>query len=235
MTETGKIVKSDWEPTANRFVAFFDIMGFKDMVSRKSHEEVLETLKSLSKSRSQLDNLNYYQFSSETRIGETMSFTFSDSIIIFSKKDSIDDLNKIIMDCSYILEQSISDKIPIKGAISYGKTTIDKEMSLFFGQPIIDSFYLHENLCLYGVIADHSFQQRLEELNIKDISRSFTFYKTPMKYGFAHHYLMTPSKTYKNLIIEDLKKLYLTVSGKPRQYIDNTIDYINSLDTAENK
>lgn len=40
---------TNWEPTCNRFVAFLDIMGFKDMVSRKKHADIYNMLNSISK------------------------------------------------------------------------------------------------------------------------------------------------------------------------------------------
>jgi hypothetical protein len=39
------IMKNDeWKIDCNRFVGFMDVMGFKDMIARKSHEEVGEAL-----------------------------------------------------------------------------------------------------------------------------------------------------------------------------------------------
>ena len=45
------------------------------------------------------------------------------SIIFFSKGDQIEDLNKIILDCLYIVKKSIESQIPIKGALSFGNIT----------------------------------------------------------------------------------------------------------------
>jgi len=35
---------TEWNPTCNRFVGFFDIMGFKDMVFRNSHADMMEKM-----------------------------------------------------------------------------------------------------------------------------------------------------------------------------------------------
>ena len=32
--------RTNWIPTDKRFVAFFDILGFKDLVMRTSHSEI---------------------------------------------------------------------------------------------------------------------------------------------------------------------------------------------------
>ncbi len=39
--------ESAWEVTAARYVAYFDIMGFKDMVLRISHNEIYEMMKKI--------------------------------------------------------------------------------------------------------------------------------------------------------------------------------------------
>ena len=36
--------QTKWLSTCKRFVAYLDIMGFRDMVLRNTHEEVLETM-----------------------------------------------------------------------------------------------------------------------------------------------------------------------------------------------
>ena len=216
-----------WIKTTNRFVAFFDIMGFKDLVSKKSHDEIVSLLETLSKSRTDLEELNNHQLDKSLAIiGETKSFTFSDSIIFFSKGDQIEDLNKIILDCLYIVKKSIESQIPIKGALSFGNITLDIEKSIYFGQPIIDAYTLHEDLLLYSVIADHNFEKRTKELKVGTLSKLFSFYKTPMKYGKTTHYILKPTYVDKDLMLEGLQNLYVSVSGKPRQYIDNTIDFI---------
>lgn len=233
MTETEKIVKNDWEPTANRFVAFFDIMGFKDLVLKKSHEDIMYLLEVLSESQEKLKNANNTVSTSGKKVGETKSFTFSDSIIIFSKSDGFADINKILIDCSVIMKKALEHQIPIKGAISFGKITVHEKKNIYFGQPIIDSYLLHEDLHLYSVIADSEFENRLKQINSTSLSH-FEYYKTHLKSGKANHYLLKPLKNEKSITLENLKKLYLTVSGKPRQYIDNTIDFVNSIKSLNN-
>lgn len=223
-----------WTPTANRFVAFFDIMGFKDLVLKRKHEDIVNILKTLSDARNELNNINNTSISpNDASRGETKSFTFSDSIIFFSKSDKEEDAYKIVLDCIYLLRIALRNKIPIKGAISYGKITVDIENSIYFGQPIIDAFLLHEDLHLFSVIADNSFEKKISELNMGKLDAIFEFYKTPLKSGKTNHYVLKPQPKDKETTLSNLKNLYLTVSGKPRQYIDNTIDFINTATYKE--
>lgn len=38
---------NNWQITTNRFVGFIDIMGFKDMVARSSHEDIYDMMKKI--------------------------------------------------------------------------------------------------------------------------------------------------------------------------------------------
>ncbi|HRG01527.1 MAG TPA: hypothetical protein PKZ75_10445 [Bacteroidia bacterium] len=236
MTQIEKIVENDWEPTANRFVAFFDIMGFKDLVLKSKHDEIVILLNKLSAAREELHDFNSVIVDSNSiKGGETKSFTFSDSIIFFSKGNNKHDASKIILDCVYLLKIALENNIPIKGALSYGEVTVDLKNSIYFGKPIIDAFLLHEDLHLFSVIADHSFQKKVTELNNGKMHGKFKLYKTPLKTGKVNHYILMPISGKNEQTIKNLEKLYLEVSGKPRQYIDNTIDFINSLESQKNK
>ena len=131
----------EWKPTDKRFVAFFDIMGFKEMVARNTHEHIVEKLTILKKLNSMVDGMKAQpEFIDEFNRGKTRSVTFSDSIIIFSKQDGKDDAFKILMHSYWLLGAALQNGIPIKGAISHGEVTVDFKTSLFFGQPIIDAF-----------------------------------------------------------------------------------------------
>lgn len=133
----------------------------------------------------------------------------------------------MILYCNYILKQAFKFQIPIKGAISFGKITITD--SVYFGQPIIDAFLLHEELNLYSVISDHNFEKRIQQLSKTLLTEFFVKYKAPLKSGKINHFVLQPLEKYRDEKILNLKTLYTTVSGKPRQYIDNTIEFIESL------
>jgi hypothetical protein len=222
--------KDDWQQKAHRFVAFFDIMGFKDLVQRKGHSEIIDILYKLSHARNRLESgNNFIPKSGKTKFGETRSFTFSDSIIFFSKAGEIEDINKITVDCLFLLRAAFQNQIPIKGAVSFGEITLDKSNSIYFGQPIIDAFQLHEELLLYSVIADHSFEKQAEKLKADVLEKQFEFYETPLKSGKSNHNILKPVPQHKEEIISNVNKLYRSVSGKPRQYIDNTLEFLNKV------
>ena len=226
--------ETNWKTTSERFVAFFDIMGFKEIVERNTHLAVVKQLDTLKATLGALESINTNdKFFDTFKISkaETKSITFSDSIVIFSKGDSIEDACKILVDTSSLILQSLENSIAIKGAISYGKITVDLDRSLFFGRPIIDAYLLHDQLHLYSVVLDHYSESKLADLELPTSFRLLIHdYKTHMKSGKINHKLINAhSKELLKAQIEHTKNMYKTVSGSPRIYVDNTIEFLNSL------
>ena len=216
--------------TDYRFVAFFDILGFKDMVMKNSHNEVLLKLELIKKEILKLENFNWNTTNTKKAninpsSNQTRSVTFSDSIIFFSKGNTKEDIIKILIDSHSILEICLSHDIAIKGAISYGEVTVDFDNSLFFGQPIIDAFLLHEDLHMLDVILDHNCENQIKSFEeIEVINRNIRFDKVKMKYGSIMHTIIISNGSYEKRI-KTLEKLYHITSGKPRIYIDNSLEY----------
>jgi hypothetical protein len=226
-------VMKQWETTSERFVAFFDILGFKDLVLRNTHLQVLEKLDILKQTISKLENVKELKpfKNSNMETDQTKSVTFSDSIIIFSKGQTANDALKIFYDSYRILKTALENDIAIKGSISFGQITVDFSKSLFFGQPIIDAYLLHEELQMLTIVLDNKAEEQVKTYdNYATIQDILVIYKANLKSGKINHTIIRPSGS-KNVIerIEKLKNLYKSTSGRPRLYIDNTIDFLNSL------
>lgn len=227
----------NWDITANRFVAFFDILGFKDLVMRSTHQQVLDKLAKLKSTISKLEQIHTTELLKKYNIDEhqSKSVTFSDSLIFFSKGDTFNDGFKILLDSLLLMTRALADGIAIKGAISFGHVTVDFANSLFFGQPIIDAYLLHEDLQMLTVVCDNHFDVKLRSFeDSKVILDLLVSYKANMKSGRITHTLMRPqnSKRIKEGI-ENVGKLYDQVSGRPRLYVDNTIEFLKSLQLTE--
>lgn len=218
------------EKTTDRFIAFIDILGFKELVAYNSHEHVISKLEKVQ---------NYLDLLSDRRPKENGNFQnakihpyiFSDSIIIFTSDDSDGNLNYLIASCEVLFGFSIANGLPIKGAIAYGKITVDVKKSIYFGQPLIDAYLLQEDLKYCGIIFHHSMEKLCtqKEFHCKDFL--FTT-PTPTKHGLISytniHWLGSYNLAGKN--IKDLKLLYHEVSGSPRIYIDNTISMVKEME-----
>jgi hypothetical protein len=134
---------------------------------------------------------------------------------------------------------------PHKGALAYGRMTLDFNNSIFFGQPLIDAFLLQEEINYYGIIFHSSAEKeiitnkRLSELIF--INR----FNCPLKNGNAWHYTIQPiSAGFINInnkelqdeckqLFESVKQFRFKTSGYLRKYIDNTLSYLTQIN--ENK
>lgn len=218
-----------WENTNNRFIAFFDIMGFKNLVQYTSHEKIVKLMTDISFI---VKNMDSAKFGDENDAVRTT--IFSDSILIVSNNDSINSAAHLMFQSAYLYRKCIELNIPIKGCISYGKFTADFDKSIFFGQPLIDAYLLQEELSIYSIVLHHSFESHLvgqtygEEIFPNNVR--WTKHLTPFKNGRSNHYHLNwcfyeRNEDYKLLGQKRdlLNKFYSTVSGRTRSYVDNTL------------
>ncbi|MFR9543268.1 MAG: hypothetical protein SNH27_14580 [Rikenellaceae bacterium] len=225
---------TDWKITDNRFVAFLDIMGFKDMVMRKSHEEVLNDLEKLNSVKNKIKEIE--------DLGESIYITiFSDSVVVFSKDDTENVFIKFTNAVQILLAGSLVRGLPIKGSIAHGEISVNIGDSIFFGQPLIDAYALEEELCLYGVAFHNTTEKYLKDtrhfndVRAKSFLNNYVYQdKLKLKHGDITHYnlnwyVQVPSykEVYPSMNLDInvlLSNFYNTVSGAPRRYVDNTIE-----------
>jgi len=220
-----------WKEDNNRFVCFLDIMGFKNMIDSRSHSDVKKMMEDLSKIRQYIIKQNKL-FKKEAIYSlykdcEMQLVSFSDSIILFTNEDKPTDFLLLTYAARKILFDAVKLGIPIKGAISYGYITADFNNSIFLGRPIVEAYLLQEELFYYGVTLDHKsetfYRNNLAKFKGHDM---YEFLKTPFKHSKIMHANL---KTGPETKLVDFEKLYETVCGTTRQYVDNTIEVFKSI------
>ena len=138
-----------------RFVAFLDILGFKDLVENNSIDS-LQTIyeKSIKKA---------YKFSKEIwdEVAEKESIDnyhidsliISDSVIFWSEKDDFNSYTHLIITVQFFMYTSFKEGIPLRGAIVYDElerlklTVSDKDSfqtPIIFGKALTRA-YIHES------------------------------------------------------------------------------------------
>ena len=218
--------ETEWKPDNNRFVCFLDIMGFKNMIDTKPHEDVKKMMEEVSRLRQHIINQNKVIKKDETysiyKNSDIQLVSFSDSIILFTNEDKPADFLLLTYATRKILFEAARLGIPIKGAISYGYITADFENSIFLGRPIVDAYLLQEELFYYGVILDHK-AETFYKKNLKEFNGHIMYkvLKTPFKRGNVYHANLMSGPEFK---LEEFHKFYETVCGPTRQYVDNTIE-----------
>ncbi len=241
---------AEWTATASRFVAFLDIMGFKDRVFRNKHEAVLKTMESFQLALGEIEQqaekrlqsvstpflvaksptpfLDYVERGSVVR-----PVFFSDSVLLVSSDNSKGSAWQILRTVDYVMGWAMKTGVPIKGAVAYGEQTDDFERSLHFGRPLIDAYELQNELLLYAVALHHSSQEHLTAQGfLTGLDGTFLpDYPAPLKAGQVRHYIVgiTPDSSANGLRKAAISRFYTTVSGTARTYVDNTAKYLDWL------
>ncbi|MFH2063712.1 MAG: hypothetical protein ABIK15_00770 [Pseudomonadota bacterium] len=216
--------------TSERFIAYFDIMGFRDLIYRNNHSDVKEKMDIVS---GKVQNIEEYEKSYQAKaIPENpaeeaiiRTIIFSDTILMASGSNTFHDACKTIFTATHFLSQMMANHIPIKGALAFGEMTFDIDNSIYFGKPLIDAYQLSEENFFYGATLHHSYEKRLTELQISPEKNFLKRAKIPMKKGkIAHYFLSWKDLFPDNYSLESLlNRFYLSVSGSTRIYVDNTI------------
>lgn len=208
------------------------------MVARRSHAAIYKMMVEMHEAKNLAEEVNW-DIDEDILVKIT---TYSDSIMVYSKEDSMASLTSLISAVSMLTNELFNKGIPHKGAVAFGNMTLDSERSIFFGQPLIDAYLLQEELQFYGVIIHATAEQRLLRYFKGQIEEfpHIVNYLCPLKNGVTKHLTISPFQASFNEGTQDdsiniemfngsLEKLRFKTSGYLRKYIDNTELYIESL------
>lgn len=223
----GKFVKdqNNWIDTNDRFIAFLDIMGFKEMIIREGNKTILDKIEKIASRVQLMDG-----------VGDIKTIIFSDSILVITPDNSYTSAYSICVITEDIFTTAFTEGVPIKGAIACGELTADLDKAIYFGRPLIDAYELQQELELYGVVLHHTAEKQIKKAEkdkapgVEPIENvHISKYLTPLKSGKVNHFMMSGFMKFdlENKIEPLLLNLYLSVSGSPRRYVDNTMDFYN--------
>jgi len=164
--------------------------------------------------------------------------SFSDTIVIFTKDDSIKCFELLTFATSWLFAKAMQDGIPLKGAISHGDLSVNISRQIFFGQPLIDAYLLEEEIAFYGIVIHNTVEKFLNK-NIETLvgNDGYKDCLVPFKSGKIKHYILNwvfsvtgeKESEQKENALRLMKAQREQTSGDPRKYIDNTIDIINQI------
>lgn len=131
----------------NRFIAFLDILGFKNWVDKTvDDEDVFNTIKSgidyISREREELYHGRY----SDIRINDKEISVFSDSIVISYAMDR-GSLFYVLMDLVFICVNLNSKGIFVRGGVTYGK--LYHKNHECFGPAMVKAYELEQKYAIH--------------------------------------------------------------------------------------
>jgi len=162
--------EAPWSITEDRFVGFFDVMGFSALVgdAEDDHGQLYSVMRGLhdaarlaEKLLAQGDLYSQVLSRSAAPPGQLKVVQFSDSIVVITE-DASPASSLLIQRASQVFFlHALRHGIILRGAVARGIVTADFPHSIFFGQAIVDAYRLEEVQQWYG-IAIHPSAERGE-------------------------------------------------------------------------
>lgn len=210
-----------WNDSAERLILYADIMGFKERVYSKSHDELKSNLLKFKE--------KWEKYVSPFQFKEHLKFAqFSDSTLIVVNGTDEKMFNLLTKATFRLIHAAMEMKFPIKGVIAQGDFLFDKQKELYFGCPLVDAALLYDEIQYYGIVVHHSAERSVEKFRNKE--RPYLKSKIFLKSGKISHYHLCWNMLNHNLAPGDNSKeceswmdeIEKEVSGRPRIYVDNT-------------
>ena len=148
--------KMDNIQSNNRYVAHFDMLGFKSAIAR-NFDEAWGALRDLRASMDKILGMAIGSMSTDKVIADRIrAFIFSDSILIFTLSNKPEDLKAILILSSELFSGSLASCVPLRGGISLGKFYFDLEKHLFCGVPFVQAYEIAERAQWSGIVVHDS-------------------------------------------------------------------------------
>jgi len=213
------------------WVAYFDILGFKKLVEEETKSSGLEIFV-------QTDYLKILKELEEKRqyYPSDIVYTWaSDSFVLFTLKDDSVHFGHLLKSAGHFFTCLIQDKLPVRGAISYGEFYADTDKYIFVGPALIDAYEYAEKLEILGFVLTPLARKRLNNIETRYSGKGGDLreYNVPVKpvgtteslwaYTFGQHPYTLQS-------MEEMKKQAVSRSCEEnvtRKY-DNTLAFLKA-------
>ena len=120
----------DFNDYSNRWVSYFDLLGFSELVNTREWFDVWlaysEALKSIKE-----------DYGLQTHMERTW---FSDTFVLYSSDDNNISYCHVEALSRAFVYSLVRHKVPVRGAMSYGKFYANKEYHVFFGPALIEAY-----------------------------------------------------------------------------------------------
>ncbi|OZA13688.1 MAG: hypothetical protein B7X94_01990 [Hydrogenophilales bacterium 17-62-8] len=155
-----------------RFVAHIDILGMSELVARDA-ELAWQVLSDLVEARNHVNNFELTFLDTDERTpvrAQVHCVTFSDTIVLFSKSDTLIDLRTILVVTTEMFNKALSTCIPIRVGIAHGKFFFNLDDSMYAGPALIEAYRLGERAQWIGLAASEAVYLRAQEADLKSRS-----------------------------------------------------------------
>jgi hypothetical protein len=153
-------------PSNRRFVAHIDILGMRAMV-RRNAETAWNVLSGLANVRDHISKLelSFIETAQREQLAKRVhSVMFSDTIVLFTKTESDEDLQAMLIAASEMLHKAMCSFVPVRIGIAGGTFFFNIEESLYAGPALIEAYEIGEAAQWLGIVAtENIFKQAADE------------------------------------------------------------------------
>jgi hypothetical protein len=218
----------DFEDYSDYWVSYFDLLGFSELVNTRKYFDVWE---SYSKAFKQLEDYNPYVDIS----------WFSDSFIFYSSNDGPDSFSSIEGVSRSFIHYLILRRIPVRGALSFGRFYANKKYNIFFGPALIDAYHYGEAQDWIGFILTPSTIEQMDKIGLPAKQRiHYAYWDIPFKLKGKEKTLNLPAYIIegyinnRNLCLEKLQQIRNSlINSNDYKYVkkyENTIKFLEEND-----
>lgn len=191
------------------YVAFVDVLGFKNIIQNGSCEEIYSIFEDLS-----ITGRMRFMYNEDEVIAlnDVRYMIMSDSIVMYIESSITDSLFALLYKCQRLQKELLDRSIPIflRGGISKGELFVDEEKHIIFGKALTSAYLMENGLAKYPRII---FNKELLDTN------------TQQNITFA-------SSEWKSLVIEkDEDELYFVSYIGAILVVNNDKHFIDYLDS----
>jgi hypothetical protein len=150
-----------------RYVAHLDMLGMSELALRDP-DLAWSVLCRLTQAKDERLGLSLEKVDTGELIGDRIeSFTFSDTIILFSRSDEVADTYAMIILVAELFTRALYHCVPLRGGIAHGRFMFNLDHNLFAGPALVQAYHLSEDAQWLGVRVDDEIARRASEIPIR--------------------------------------------------------------------
>ncbi|MDI1268669.1 MAG: hypothetical protein PSV40_06145 [Polaromonas sp.] len=152
-----------------RFVAHIDVLGMSSLVE-KDAELAWQLLSDLVSVREETHRVGIDFLDTAERVhvpDQIQTVTFSDTIVLFTKGESLKDLRSIIVVTTEFLNKALNLCIPVRAGIAFGTFFFNLDKSMYAGPALIEAYHLGEAAQWIGITTSKEVYQRSKAANFQ--------------------------------------------------------------------
>lgn len=195
------------------FIAFFDVLGFKEFIYNNDLSEIKRLFNHLLRdSQTAISGETYIEMNPGMIVPDLNNqkvncLHISDSIVFWTNSDTEDDFLELVNVCYSFYWRSLQATFPLRGCLTYGEIdfnphTFETQNGVKFynysliGRGLVDAYLKSDNIEYAGCLLDELAIEKVSDKIINDLiyDQKICMYKVPFKKEERYEHVFRPVK-----------------------------------------